>query len=198
MINRDDMLELTRRMTLARNHFDRIAGAYIDKDGDFDGSFNTHFQKLPASEKEKMLAIAKAVPFSRTNEEMKRAAFPGKDPGRKELYRLLCGLLDCGLKNDALLDSLYDYVMEKHHPGEAYAVLVFHGMYDIPRKSTAGEYQYESEEVYNYLICAVCPLAGEYEPKEPVSGFIFPAFADRSEDLNHIDVYRRAGTDGPV
>mgnify|MGYP005922876019 CR=1 FL=1 len=31
-INRDDMLELTRRMTLKRNCFDRIAGAYLDKD----------------------------------------------------------------------------------------------------------------------------------------------------------------------
>lgn len=32
-INRDDMLELTRRMTLKRNCFDRIAGAYFDDDG---------------------------------------------------------------------------------------------------------------------------------------------------------------------
>ena len=28
MINREDMLELTRRMTPARSHIDRIAGAY--------------------------------------------------------------------------------------------------------------------------------------------------------------------------
>ena len=39
-INRDDMLELTRRMTLKRNCFDRIAGAYLDKDGFVDGTFN--------------------------------------------------------------------------------------------------------------------------------------------------------------
>ena len=30
MINREDMLELTRRMTPARSHIDRIAGAYYD------------------------------------------------------------------------------------------------------------------------------------------------------------------------
>ena len=192
MINREDMLELTRRMTPARNHFDRIAGAYIDRDGDFDGSFNTHFQKLQAREKEKMLSIAKAVPFSRTNEELKRKKFPGGNPEEKALYQLLYGLLDCGLKNDALLDSLYDYIMERHASGRPYGILVFHGMYDIPRKSSAGEYQYESEEVYNYIICAVCPLAGEYESGEPEAGFIFPAFSDRSADFTHIDIYRRA------
>lgn len=32
-INREDMLELTRRMTLKRNCFDRIAGAYMDEEG---------------------------------------------------------------------------------------------------------------------------------------------------------------------
>ena len=37
MINRDDMLELTRRMTVKRNCFDRIAGAYMDEEGFIDG-----------------------------------------------------------------------------------------------------------------------------------------------------------------
>lgn len=32
-INRNDMLELTRRMTLSRNCFVRAAGAYIDDEG---------------------------------------------------------------------------------------------------------------------------------------------------------------------
>ena len=45
-INREDMLELTRRMTLKRNCFDRIAGAYLDKDGFVDGTFNKNFRQL--------------------------------------------------------------------------------------------------------------------------------------------------------
>ena len=47
-INRDDMLELTRRMTPSRTCFTRVAGCYVDADGDFDGSFNIHFGKLNA------------------------------------------------------------------------------------------------------------------------------------------------------
>ena len=45
MINREDMLELTRRMTPARSHIDRIAGAYYDAEGYIDGTFNTHFSQ---------------------------------------------------------------------------------------------------------------------------------------------------------
>jgi len=33
MINREDMLELTRRMTPSRTCFQRIAGCYMDKEG---------------------------------------------------------------------------------------------------------------------------------------------------------------------
>ena len=50
MINRDDMLELTRRMTVKRNCFDRIAGAYMDEEGFIDGTFNQHFLNLTAPE----------------------------------------------------------------------------------------------------------------------------------------------------
>ena len=52
MINREDMLELTRRMTPARTSFTRIAGCYVDADGDFDGSFNINFLKLSPSERD--------------------------------------------------------------------------------------------------------------------------------------------------
>lgn len=60
-INRDDMLELTRRMTIARTSMTRIAGSYMDADGFIDGTFNTNFLKLKNSEKEKNLTIAKAI-----------------------------------------------------------------------------------------------------------------------------------------
>ena len=188
-INRDDMLELTRRMTLARNNFSRIAGCYVDNDGEFDGSFNTSFLKLSAKERNRNLEIAKRIPFSETNKELLRYRIPG-DEYNAEYLKLLFGLLSCGLKNDALLDVFYDITMEKRPFKGPYAIFVFYGSYDIPRKSSAGDYQGESEEVYNYLICAICPLKGEYEPGEPVSGFLYPAFSGRSADTSHIDVFQ--------
>ena len=62
MINREDMLKLTRRMTPARTSFVRMAGCYTDSDGEYDGSFNIHFLKLSGSEKARNLAAG--IPFS--------------------------------------------------------------------------------------------------------------------------------------
>ena len=71
MINREDMLALTRRMTVKRTSMTRIAGGYLDRDGYIDGTFNTGFLKLSPDEKEKNLQIAKFIPFADTNKNLK-------------------------------------------------------------------------------------------------------------------------------
>lgn len=190
MINREDMLELTRRMTLARTSFTRIAGCYIDRDGEFDGSFNTNFLKLSSTERTKKLKLAKEIPFSATNVNLKNYEFPSSVRKPGSMWQLLMAMNECGLKNDALMDTFYDIVMEHYRAGSEYAVLVFHDRYDIPAKASDKERLWESEEVFEYMICAFCPLAGEYEPGKPECGFLFPAFTDRSSDPTHIAVFQ--------
>lgn len=190
MINREDMLELTRRMTPSRTSITRIAGCYVDKESEFDGSFNTNFLKLPPSERAKNLKLAKAVPFSETNVNLKKYEFSqnARKPG--SMWHLLMAMRECGLKNDALMDTFYDIVMENYHTESGYAILFFHDRYDIPAKAADKERLWESEEVFEYLICVICSLEGEYEPGSPECGFLFPAFTDRSGDLNHIAVFQ--------
>ena len=192
MINREDMLELTRRMTVKRNCFDRIAGAYMDADGYVDGTFNTSFLSLSPAEKEKNLQIAKTIPFATTNQELREIRMPVEgENDAKDLWKLLLAIKSCGLKNDALLDTFYEIVGERFKADADYAIILFHGIYDIPRKGADHESQWESEDVFEFIICAVCPLTGRYDPGKPEWGFLFPAFTDRSGNLNHIDVYRR-------
>lgn len=190
MINREDMLELTRRMTLSRNSFTRVTGCYVDRDGDFDGSFNTNFLKLSQRERAKNLELAKTIPFSATNEKLKKYKFGEKNRGMGSMWQLLMAMKECGLKNDALMDTFYDIVMEKYHSPEGYAIFIYHGRYDVPVKTSDKERQWESEEVYEYLICGICPLEGEYEPGKPEWGFLFPAFTDRSTDIEHVAVFQ--------
>lgn len=188
MLNREDMLELTRRMTVKRTSVTRIAGAYMDRDGEMDGSFNTNFLNLSAAEKEKNLAIAKAIPFSETNVQLKEYSFE-ETRQAAGMRQLLTGMKECGLKNDALMYTFYELVAEHYKTGEEYAVFVFHDRYDVPVKAADKERMGESEEVYEYLICAICPLVGEYEPGKPECGFLFPSFSDRSSDDAHVAVY---------
>ena len=189
-IDREDMLALTRRMNVARSSFTRIAGCYVDKDGDFEGSFNVNFLKLSSGEKKKNIELAKAVPFAATNVNLKCYEFTDEDRRPGTVWQLLMALRECGLKNDALMDSFYDLVMEHYKSRRPYAVYVFHDRYDIPVKGADKERLGESEAVFEYLICVICPLAEEYEPGMPECGFLFPAFNVRTEDPDYIDIYQ--------
>lgn len=190
MINRDDMMELTRRMTLSRTSMTRIAGAYIDSEGFIDGTFNTNFLKLSASDRSRNLAIAKAIPYAKTNVNLKRYRFPKESRGQDSIFRLLLGIKSCGLKNDALMDIFYELISTNYPMGHDYGVFIFHDRYDVPIKASDHERLWESEEVFEYIICAVCPVNNDYEPDKPEWGFIFPAFKDRSEDWNYIDIFQ--------
>ena len=192
-INREDMLELTRRMTIARNCFGRIAGGYMDEEGYVDGTFNTHFQKLSGADKTKNLRLAKAVPFSETNRQLVGFRFRPESKRPGGVWQVLMALRECELKNDALLLNLYEYIGERYQPGFPYGIFLFHGNYDIPLKGSDKVQQRESEEVYNFLICAICPVTGDYEAGEPQKGFLFPAFSDRAGDIEGIDVFSADG-----
>ena len=183
------MLELTRRMTPARTCFDRIAGAYVNDMGEVDESFNIHFGKLSGSEKAKNLAIAKTIPFSDTNVQLKEYTFSESVKGKNSMWQLLGAIQQCGLKNDALMEVLYEQLADGYPVDYEFAIYVFHGVYDIPLKAKDKENLWESEEVYDFIVCTISPMKEEYEPDLPVFGFIYPAFSDRSADKNRIQIF---------
>jgi len=185
------MLELTRRMTLKRNCFTRIAGAYIDEEGEIDGTFHTHFLKLSEKDQQKNLELAKTIPFSEENVNLKGYFFEESMRIPKSIWQMLMALKDCELKNDALLDVFYELVAEKYHSESPYAVYFLHGTYDVPLKANDKESLWESEEVYKFLICMIAQTEGDYELKEPECGFLFPAFVDRSSDIYGINIYEK-------
>lgn len=189
MINRDDMLELTRRMTPARASIGRVAGAYFDGEGFVDGTFNTNFLKLSLKERTRQLAIAKAVPFASANVQLKDFPVPPAMKRGGGLWQLMDGLKECGLKNDGLLEVLYELVGERFQPGFPYAFLLFHGSYDVPAKGADGQWLEGSEEVYQYLIAALCPVSGNYEPGKPCFGFLYPAFRSRTGDDGYVNLF---------
>lgn len=190
MINRDDMLELTCRMNLSRNCFLRLAGAYMDAEGYEDDSFNTNFLNLKDTDKKKNLEIAKAVPFARTNEQLKEYRFPKNPEQRKKsMWQLLTAIKNADLKDDALLSIFYEVIGEHYKSNKDYAIYVFSGSYDVPTKGTDGAWMEGSEEVYDFIICSIAPLIDDYELGMPEFGFLYPAFSDRRSDNTCIDIY---------
>ena len=148
MLNREDMLELTRRMTPKRANISRVAGCYFDEEGYDDGTVNVNFLNLSGSDKEKNLKLAKAIPFGETNKNLTEIDFPGETRESGDMMRLLDGMKEVNLKNDALMQTFYEVVAERMPRGIPFAIFVYSGTYDIPLMGSDKEEQWESEEVY--------------------------------------------------
>lgn len=183
----------------------------MTEDGEIDGTFNIHFLKLSGSEMKRNLELAKEIPFARTNEQLKEYKIPGSLKGKDSIYQLLDALKACGLKNDALMEVLYEQIGDGFAVDYPYAVFIFHGVYDIPVKAKDKEWLEGSEEIYDFLICTVSPMSKsrvkasqlsgvdktrnaavtetEYEPDKPVFGFLYPAFSERSSDDTKVDIF---------
>ena len=189
-IDREDMLAITRRMTVKRTSVTRIAGAYMDPDGFIDGTFNTRFLKQSGADRAKNLEIAKTIPFAQTNGNLKRYVIPENSRGKESMYQLLMGIRSSGLENDALLEIFYEQTGERYRSDHEYGIFMFHDRYDIPSKAADHVRLGESEEMFEYLICAVCPVTGDYEAGSPECGFIFPSYAKGGALLNCIDIYQ--------
>lgn len=46
------------------------------------------------------------------------------------------------------------------------------------------------ERKFEYLVCAVCPVSGDYEAGRPECGFLFPSYAEGGALMNCIDIYQ--------
>ena len=193
MIDRNDMLELTRRMTVSRCNFTRLAGAYYDEDGCIDGTFNTNFLNLSSKDKAKNIELAKAVIFSETNEELKEVTIPTSARGKDKMLTLLDAVCRENLKNDALMEVFYEIFGDQIPFDSCFGLYIFRGSYDIPLKGSDNESQWESEEVYDYLIASMFSVDKDYEPGEPVCGFLYPSFKNRSRDIDHVLVFDKSG-----
>ena len=90
----------------------------------YDGSFNTNFLKLSQAERKKNLELAKAIPFSETNVQLKKYRFRKEYQQAGSMWQLFMAMKSCGLKNDALMETFYDVIMENYVSKEPYGISV--------------------------------------------------------------------------
>lgn len=209
-MNKKDIMELKRRFKKEACTFTRLCGCYVDADRNKITSFGETFLNLEEEEFYKYLEIAKKTLSGTVGNNILNLEFPLEEEGSGGKQQFLMGLRASALKNDELMDAFYDLVIENYsYPGN-YLILVFHDAYDVMTKTSDQNKLDESEEVYEYLLCAICPVAlskpglGYREDENrigprirdwvvgaPDTGFVFPAFSDRSADIHSVMFYTK-------
>lgn len=214
MLRNRDILELKRRFKKESCTFTRMCGCYVDSNKNKVVELDENFLNLDEEEFYKYLEIAKKALSGTIGNNLLELKFAeGEDDiGGKQRY--LLGLRESGLKNHELLEHLYDMIIEHYDYVGNYLILIFHDAYDVITKTNDDLKLDESEEVFQYLLCAICPVnlskpgLGYREDEHrigariqdrvvgvPDIGFLFPSFVDRSADVSTLTYYVRDAKD---
>ncbi len=213
-MNKRDVMELRRRFKKDNCTISRLAGCYVDAYKNKLLTFNENFLNLPEDEFYKYMDLAKKTLGGTIGNNLLELEFPGEEEepgGRQQFYM---GLKSSDLKNEDLLERLYDLVIENYTHTGNYLILVFKDTYDIMSRTSDNMKLDESEEVYEYILVSICPVdlskpgLGYREDENrigsrirdwivgaPETGFLFPAFNDRGADIHRVDYYIRDAKD---
>lgn len=209
-MNRKDISELKKRFKKESCTFTKVCGCYVNSEKKPLFEFKENFLNLPNDEFFKYLEIAKKTLSGTIGNNLLELNFPLNESFENEKQQLFMMLKKSGLKEDVLLKMLYESIIEDYDFSGNYLILLFHDVYDVMMKTSDNRKLDESEEVYEYIICAICPVSlskpglGYFDKEEkikarirdwiveaPTVGFTFPGFIDRSTDVNTLMYYTK-------
>ncbi|WP_291571724.1 DUF4317 family protein [Clostridium sp. UBA4548] len=209
-MKKKDILELKRRFKKAECTFTKMCGCYVDGEKNIVLRIKETFLNLRDEEFFKYLEIAKKTLSGTVGNNLLELNFPLDEENINSRQLSLFELKNSKLKNDGLLDNFYNLIIDSYDYAGNFLILIFHDAYDVITRTTDNSKLDESEEVYEYLLCAICPVSltepglGYFEDEnrigarirdwvvgQPEVGFIFPAFTDRSTDVNSIMYYTK-------
>ena len=209
-MDKKGVAELKRRFTKENCTFTRLCGCYVDAGKNKVVDLSETFLNLEDEEFYKYLEIAKKTLSGTIGNNLLELNFPLDEEAAGGRQQFLLGLRESKLKNPELLEGFYHMVIESYDYAGNYLILLFHDAYDVMTKTTDNNALDESEEVFEYLLCAICPVQlskpglGYREDENrigprirdwvvsvPDSGFLFPAFTDRSTDIHSLMFYTK-------
>ena len=85
--------------------------------------------------------------------------FPWTQEAEGGTQHFLMRLRSSKLTDDELVENFYDRIIENYDYPENYYIILIHGVYDIPGKSSDGAEMFDaSDEIYDHIMCCICPV----------------------------------------
>ena len=203
-MNDKEIGEIRRHLRRDRSNITKIYGCFVNDNKEIITEFSQSTGIMPENEGDKYFALFKRVLSGSVGKNLIDLSFKTAQvaQGAPE-HKLLMDLRECKLADDELLHGFFQKIIDTVVMEGNYLILMGCDSYDVPFKGKDDIADADkAEEVYTYLICAICPVKQtkanlHYVPEEklfhdgamnqpvsaPVLGFLFPAFDNRSTNI---------------
>ena len=203
--------EIRKLMTLKNCRIDKIRGCYVDENREIVTEIRDTFLALEESTVEKYCEIFRQTLSGKPGKNLFNLEFPLAEEEAGGRQDLLYRLQKSGLDDSTLLRAFFDRVIETAQFPDKYLILLAHGLYDIPGRTSDGiDMEDASDYVYDFILCSICPVIllkeglcydpdkmcfldrrSDWAVQRPDAGFLFPAFNDRGSDIHQLLYFAR-------
>lgn len=214
-MTKKEISEIKRQFTPSNCSISRICGCYVDGEKNKKAQIKEAFLSLPEEDMYKYFDILRKNLSGNLGKNLQNLEFPLDSETEGSPHDFLLRLRNSKLQDDSLLEAFYDKIIESYEYVGNYLILLIHDTYDIPGKASDGMTMEDaSDEVYSYILCCICPVdlskpGLSYNELEntfqnrirdwvvtmPETGFLFPAFHDRSTDIHGALYYSKDSDD---
>lgn len=202
-MNDKEIGEIRRHLRRDRSNITKIYGCFVNDNKEIITEFSQSTGIMPENEGDKYFALFKRVLSGSVGKNLIDITFKTSQVAGSLEHKLLMDLRESKLGDDELLHSFFQKIIDSVTLEGNYLILIGCDSYDVPFKGKDDLSDSDkSEEVYTYLICAICPVKQtkpnlHYVPEEklfhdgamnqpvsaPALGFLFPAFDNRATNI---------------
>lgn len=213
-MNDKEIGELRRRLRPDRTNITAVYGCYVSDSREILSSFRQSLALCTEEDRELYLGLLKKSLSGSIDKNLLDLPFQTKQVADSDEHRLLMQLRQTKLADEETLQSFYRIVMESLNVEGHYLILLAHEDYDVPFKARDGAVLEDGENVFSYLLCAICPVKPSkpalsycaeeksfrlqspgWSASSPEVGFLFPAFDGRRANIYDVLYYTRNASD---
>lgn len=206
--------ELRRRLRPDRTAITAVRGCYVSESREILTTFRQSLGLCGEEDKETYLKLLKKTLSGTVDKNLIDIPFRTAQVADSDEHRLLMALRDSELGDEETLNTFYQKVISSLAIEGNYLILLAFERYDVPFKAKDGAALEDGNEVYSYVLCAVCPvkptkaqLSYRAEEKDfhirdagwaagmPELGFLFPAFDGRRTNIYDVLYYTKSTAD---
>ena len=208
-MNEKEIGEIRRRVRRDRSNMTAIFGCYVNAQKEIITSFRQSTGIMPENEAEKYFGVMKRTLSGTIGKNLIDISFRTAQVANSPEHSFLMNLRKTALEDEELRMELFRKIIDSVSFEDNFLILAGCDSYDVPFKSKDDETQLDaSNEVYTYLLCAVCPVKQtkpnlHYVPENkefhdggishvvsaPELGFLFPAFDNRATNIYNALLY---------
>ena len=206
-----EVAELRRRFRADKSTITHVRGCYVNSNREIISEFDQSITMLGQEEGEMLLATLRKTLSGALGKNLMDIEFSTRQVAEGEDHKLLMALRNSRLEDVNALHAFYEKAIQSLNMEDNYLILLAYDAYDVPYKSKDGEEQQDaSSDVFKYILCSICPVkltktALSYSANEncfghlnpgwaisaPETGFLFPAFDERSTNLYNALYYTK-------